>query len=234
MRCNCLLKLTVVCTLVGNYVENHRLYCGLFDFLVYLSAAFVTLHFAGRRVPAATHHLLERVAALSPAALAGSSIDFGVPVLTASSTILIRNCYKTFFDKLLRPILGSSSSTSSANAGLNSIAPSARSGMVISGSPGIGKSIFGLLLIPLLQHIGRPVVYHNEFHGLPALFIKDSQVQWDFDVYASIDTLPIDTVFVRDPAWNSNLVCNPAFYTIFCCSPRAERSADVHKVASFR
>ena len=50
-------------------------------------------------------------------------------------------------------------------------------GVIVSGSPGIGKSVFGVLLIAWFQQAGIPVLYKNQAKEVPIVFFSENKAR---------------------------------------------------------
>lgn len=95
-------------------------------------------------------------------------------------------------------------------------------GVVISGSPGIGKSIYGLLLIAWLRTLNYAVYYENHAFAPGRFLFVNGKI---------CSSLPADcdAVYVCDPRLSDKPEMSPVYFSIFCSSPRSDRLGDVSK-----
>ncbi len=99
-------------------------------------------------------------------------------------------------------------------------------GVIISGSPGIGKSIFGLLLVPLFQQQDPPVsvVYQRWTSTMP--FSNSSAPSILFENKQAIfgpKRIPPNAIYVIDSPQKSSAKPIQGHYCIVVTSPRADR-----------
>ena len=100
-------------------------------------------------------------------------------------------------------------------------------GVIISGSPGIGKSIFGLILVALLQKQATPipVFYQRLAAKQPSILFHNHAV-----IFAPPDEdIPPNAVYIIDPTRNADLQPVPNHYCIVLASPRGDRFGDFQK-----